>query len=178
MGWICKDVNGMDILYHTGKLSNYCSLSVLIPQKNIGISIMCNMGDFFVGTNLIENLYKGVISIIIDDNDMPNINKNDYLKQHTVINMALLVLILLCVLPAVLYGIRGTPFQFTTLNVCMLILIHLVIPVILLGAFPIVGIPYEAVTDFAPDIFAVLISCSFILFMTGAWRLISLIILK
>lgn len=176
MGWICKNVNGIDILYHTGKLSNYCTLSALIPQKNIGISIMCNMGDFFVGTDLIEKLYEGVISILINNKDMPDINKNEYLKQHTVINVALLILIALCVLPAVLYGIRGIPFQPTILNVCMLILIHLVIPVILIRAFPILGIPYEVVTDFAPDIFAVLIVCSFILFMTGVWKIISLVI--
>ena len=178
LGWIYKNVNGIDILYHTGKLSTYNSLSVLIPQKNIGISIMCSMGDFFVGTNLIEKLYEGIISILIDNGNVPSIQKNEYAKQHIAINMVLFVLIMICTLPAVLYSIQTSPFHPTILNVCTLALIHIAAPVFLIRVFPILGIPYEVVTDFAPDIFAILIGCSLMLFISGMWKLASLIILR
>ncbi len=178
LGWIYKNVNGIDILYHTGKLSTYNSLSVLIPQKNIGISIMCNMGDFLVGTNLIEKLYEGIISILIDDDNVPSIQKNEYVKKHIAINLVLFVLIVLCTLPVVLYHIQVVPFHPTMLNICTLALIHIVVPVFLIIVFPILGIPYEVILDFAPDIFAILLGCSLTLFISGVWKVVSSVILS
>lgn len=172
LGWISKNVNGIDILYHTGKLSNYCSLSVLIPEKNIGVSVMCNMGDFLVATNLIEKLYEGIISIIIDNSDMPNIQKSDFIKQHIIINLVMLILFALCLLPAILFGLTGAAFQLNVTNICMFLLIHIAAPIMFIIAFPVIlGIPYEVVIDFAPDISLVLISCSFILSITGVWKI-------
>ena len=175
LGWIWKNVSGIDILYHTGKLSNFCSLSVLIPQKNIGISVMCNMGDFLVGTNQIEKLYEGIISILINHEDIPIIQKNTYLKQHIFINMSLLFLVFLCLLPAILYRLTGAIFYPTTLNCCVFTLIHIIIPIILIRLFPILGITYEVATDFAPDILLILLICSVILFSTGAWKLVLIV---
>lgn len=175
LGWVWKTINGIDILYHTGKLSDFCSLSVLIPQKDITISVMCNMGDFFVGTNQIEKLYEGIISILIENKDVPTIQKSDYLRQHIVINISLCVLFVLCALSTNLCDLTGTSSHPTIIKYCKFILIHVTIPIILIGFFRFLGIPYEIVTDFAPDIFAILIACSVILFLTGAWKLVSIV---
>lgn len=83
-GWILKKVNGTDILYHTGKLSNFSSLSVIIPDKGIGVTVLCNVGDFFVGTNQIEKMYEGIISILLASEGIPIIPKYTYLKTHIV----------------------------------------------------------------------------------------------
>ncbi|SHK22602.1 serine hydrolase domain-containing protein [Hespellia stercorisuis] len=102
-GWINKTINNVDILYHTGKLSNFCSFSALIPDKHLGISITCNFGDFLVGTNQIEKLYEGITSILINKDIANYINPYDYFIRHSVINSILLILLMLCSLPFILY---------------------------------------------------------------------------
>ncbi|MDD2996833.1 MAG: serine hydrolase [Paludibacter sp.] len=171
MGWIYKNINGTDVLYHTGKLSAYSSLSVVIPQKNIGISVMCNMGDFLVGTKLVEQLFEGIISVTID-HDIPTIPANSYVKQHAIINLTLLILFTLCLFPAIMLIIKGGLFYFNAKTVCSFILLHMLLPVIFIKFFSIFKIPNKVAADFAPDIFIVLRICSLILLLTGIWKCI------
>ncbi|MDD3362473.1 MAG: serine hydrolase [Hespellia sp.] len=174
-GWINKTVNNVDILYHTGKLSNFCSFSALIPDKQLGISIACNFGDFLVGTNQIEHLYEGITSILIDKDITNSINPYDYFTKHSVINFVLLILLMLCSLPFILYYFYSV---ITTLNIAngmILIFVHFVIPYILFNIFSFIGISREAMVDFAPDIVLVFSTGSIILFIAGLWKINTLL---
>lgn len=172
MGWIYKNVNKTDIFYHTGKLSSYNSLSVIIPKKNFGISVMCNTGDFFVGTKLIEQLYEGIISIVID-NETAYIPVNSYIKQHSIINLTLLLLFLLCSLPTILFFISKEAFYPNAINILTFIVLHIALPIALLSIFTIFKIPFNIAADFAPDIIIVLTYCSIVLIITGLLKLLS-----
>ncbi|MDD4850091.1 MAG: serine hydrolase [Gemmiger sp.] len=171
MGWVYKNVNGTEILYHTGKLSTYSSLSVIIPQKNIGISVMCNMGDFLVGTNLMEQLYEGIISITIGKAP-PTIPANSYAKQHARINLALLIVFTLCLFPALRLLTKGGAFSVDAKTVCPFLLLHGLLPIAFLEFFAIFKIPDKVVADFAPDVFMVFRICAVTLFITGIWQCI------
>lgn len=172
LGWIYKNVNGIDLLYHTGKTSTFTSISVLIPQKNLTITILCNMGDFFVGTNLIEKLYEGVISIALESNEIPSVDKYKYLKQHSIINLILLTLFFISILPFILYVFRSRTPRTDLLSICKFSLLHMVVPIFLLCIFPLIQIPYTVGFDFAPDILFVLAISSLNLFLTGGYKLI------
>lgn len=171
-GWIYKNVGGTDILYHTGKTSSFTSISVLIPKKDLTITILCSMGDFLVGTNLIEKLYEGVISIVLETDGTLHVDKNEYWKQHSMINLILLLLFLLSILPLILLLMTSRPPQTYFFSICKFLLIHIIAPIFIIGIFPIIKIPYEVGSDFAPDILFVTVICSFFLFSTGALKLV------
>lgn len=174
-GWINKTISDINILYHTGKLSNFCSFSALIPDKNLGISILCNFGDFLVGTRQIENLFEGIISILINKDFTNNINTYDYFISHIAINFLLLILLILCTSPFLLYYFYGLISKLTIVNGTILILVHLIIPYILLNIFSFIGISWQALIDFAPDIFLVFIVGTMMLFVTGLWKISTLL---
>lgn len=174
-GWINKTINNVDILYHTGKLSNFCSFSALIPDKQLGISITCNFGDFLVGTNQIENLYEGMTSILMNKDIANYINPYDYFIKHSVINLTLLILLILCSLPFILYYFYSAITTLNIVNGILFILVHFIIPYILFNIFSIIGISWEAMVDFAPDIVLVFSTGSMILFITGLWKINTLL---
>lgn len=175
-GWIHKNVDGTDILYHTGKTSSFTSISVLIPEKNLTITILCNMGDFLVGTNLIEKLYESVISVILETNEALHVDKNAYRIQHGIINLILILVFLLCIIPLILLVKTNKLPQANLVNVCKLLLIHIIAPAFLICFFPIIKTPYDVAYDFAPDILFVTIICSLTLFLTGILKAVLMFI--
>lgn len=178
MGWINKTIDNTNILYHTGKLSNFCSFSALIPEQNLGISILCNFGDFLVGTKQMENLFEGTISILVNKHFTNHINTYDYFLKHIIINLLLLTLLILCTLPFFIYYFYGIISKLTIINGSILILLHLIIPYILLNIFSFIGISQQALIDFAPDIYFVFIIASLMLFGTAIWKIITLFLFK
>lgn len=171
-GWINKNVNGTDILYHTGKTSTFTSICVLIPQKNMTITILCNMGDFLVGTNLIEKFYESAISIALETNEISYVAGNEYWKQHSIINVTLLLLLFLSILPFIVFIMSGKPLQSDLLSICKFSLMHIVAPAIIISIFPIIQLPYKVGFDFAPDISFIIVVSSINLFWTGLLKIV------
>lgn len=172
LGWIYKNVGYTDILYHTGKTASFTSLSILVPQKNLTITILCNMGDFLVGTNLIEKFYEDVISVALETDGTLYIDKNAYWKQHGIINLILLLLFLLSILPLILLFMTGKLPQAGLFSICKFLFIHVITPILVISIFPIIQLPYEVAYDFAPDILFIAVINSFILFLTGVLKLV------
>lgn len=115
--------------------------------------------------------YEGITSILIDKDITNSINPYDYFTKHSVINFVLLILLMLCSLPFILYYFYSV---ITTLNIAngiILIFVHFVIPYILFNIFLFIGISREAMIDFAPDIVLVFSTGSIILFITGLWKI-------
>lgn len=174
LGWINKTVDDVNILYHTGKLSNFCSISVLIPESNIGISILCNFGDFLVGTKEIENLFEEITSVVINKSFENELHTNKYVVNHITINLLLLVLLVFCTIPFFIYNFYGVISKLTLINGIILILVHLIIPYILLNISSFIGISQQALMDFAPDIYIVFLVGALVLFATGIWKISTL----
>ncbi|MDO5095237.1 MAG: serine hydrolase domain-containing protein [Peptostreptococcaceae bacterium] len=156
-GWIQKKIGKVDMLYHTGKLSNFNSIFVIIPNLNIKIVVLSNVGDFPVATSLLEQLYERIILTTVSSqlkiSERPTdaeFEKNiNYIYPHFVINIVFLLWISFCISTnKVLKKSNSKPlYKIGAVG------IYGLIPILLISIFPLMRIPYVAVRDFFPDLF-------------------------
>lgn len=163
MGWIEKKVDDEPIIYHAGKVENFTSVMVLLPERDLAAVMLFNSMDFLVGQSLIEQIEENVVSIIRGE-EIKEINSNSYILQHGIINVVCLVMIFLCSLPILIFLKREKERKG---NIVISIIIHLVCPILLAIAFPIAGMPLFVIRGFVPDIFLVLILSITILILGG-----------
>lgn len=168
MGWIDKKVKDETIIYHTGKVENYTSVMVLLPQRDLAVVMLFNTMDFLVGQNQIEEIEENVISIVRGE-EIKEINQKTYLVRRVIINAVCLVLVLLSCLPILIFVKRR---QKKKGNLFVAVILHVICPVLLICAFPAAGMPLFVVRGFVPDIFIVLVLSAIILVAGGVLKLV------
>lgn len=162
LGWMAKQVDGQAVFYHSGKTEGFTTMMVLLPEQDLGITMLFNSMDFLVGQNLIEQLEEGIVSLEMG-NTPERIDSNAYLLQHGILDGAMLLLIILSWMPIFLMGIwwkRRCQKPFSPWGLAMDIVIHIVLPTALVVILPGI-VPAFMVKRFVPDVYYVL--CAVIL---------------
>lgn len=179
MGWIEKEVKGQNILYHAGKTENFTSLMVLLPDLDLGITLLFNSMDYMVGQKLIRTLEEGIISIEMGETPV-KIDSKSYLLGHGVADAVMLLAIIASWMPILLMGgwIRRRKKKLIYVpGLIVDILVQIVLPTVLL--FVLFGlVPSFILKRFVPDVYITVIAVSASLYLGGAVKLIAGIILK
>ncbi len=134
MGWVEKEVGGERMLYHTGSVENYTSAMILLPGKDLGISLMFNGADALAGQNLIEQLEAGILAIELEQKPSGVDGRAFYLK-HISVDVAMIVLLLGVWVPIFLMGFwrkRRRNNLWSPVGIGIDALVHLVLPTLLL----------------------------------------------
>ncbi|MCI8377146.1 MAG: serine hydrolase [Lachnospiraceae bacterium] len=179
MGWIEKEVKGQTILYHAGKTENFTSLMVLLPDLDLGITLLFNSMDYMVGQKLIRTLEEGIISIEMGETPV-KIDSKSYLLGHGAADAVMLFALIASWMPILLMGgwIRRRKKKLIYVpGLIVDILVQIVLPTVLL--FVLFGlVPSFIVIRFVPDVYITVIAVSGSLYLGGAIKLIAGIILK
>lgn len=162
-GWIYKTINGTDILYHTGKTPTFNSLLVLIPDKNIGVSVLYSYGDFLVGTPMIEEVNESIVTLLLGESvttikEMPS----SYSTKHLFINVLLVIFALFCTF----ISLRKYNSKAKLKSLFFLVL-QLLFAGILILLFKLMGLSLDVLWEFVPDVLVILVYCLFVLLLSG-----------
>lgn len=179
MGWIEKEIKRQTILYHAGKTENFTSLMVLLPDLDLGITLLFNSMDYMVGQKLIRTLEEGIISIEMGETPV-KIDSKSYLLGHGAADAVMLFALIASWMPILLMGgwIRRRKKKLIYVpGLIVDILVQIVLPTVLL--FVLFGlVPSFIVKRFVPDVYITVIAVSGSLYLGGAVKLIAGIILK
>ncbi|WP_438780446.1 serine hydrolase [Enterococcus sp. DIV0187] len=159
-GWICKVVDGKEILYHTGKTATFNSLVVLIPEEKIGVTMLYSYGDFLVGTPMIEQANEAVVSLLLGKKLTKE--PGSYLLKHVLIDFVLLILVIISTLFALKQGKRGHKIKRILKIVC-----GFIVPILFFLAIELLGTPIEDLFEFIPSTMVTLAYCS-IMFLVSS----------
>lgn len=174
MGWISKQIAGQTILYHSGKIEGFTTMMVLLPEQDLGITMLFNSMDFLVGQNLIEQLEEGIVSFEMG-NEPKQIDSHAYLLQHGIWDGVMLLLIILSWMPVFLMGIwwKGRCKKpLSPLGLTADIVIHIVLPTALVVVLPGI-VPAFMVKRFVPDVYYVLCAVIGVLYFGGVVKLLA-----
>ncbi|MGN0474563.1 MAG: serine hydrolase, partial [Acutalibacteraceae bacterium] len=177
MGWINKKVDGETVVYHSGKVENYTSVMVLLPERNVGVVMLFNSMDFLIGQGMIEKIEEGVISIL-RGNTPEYLSDNEYVIQHILLNVIYFLILVLTIIPIILFiknRYKNTGYKFTALSLILNIILHVVLPVTLIIIFPLMGMPLFVIKGFVPDLYIILIISAVMLFCGGIIKIIWLL---
>lgn len=179
MGWMEKEVKGQTLLYHTGRVENFTSFMVLLPEKDLGITMLLNSMDYLVGQKLIQTLEEGIISIELGETP-EKIDSKSCLLWHGVIDAIMLIALIAAWMPVFLmsgWTKRRKNRLIYIPGLIVDILIQIVLPTVLLLLLPNI-VPTFMVKRFAPDVYYVVAGVIVSLYLGGLIKLITGIILK
>ncbi len=134
MGWIEKEVAGERMLYHTGSVENYTTAMILLPGKDLGISLMFNGADALAGQKLIEQLEAGILAIELEQKPS-SVDGRAFYAKHVSVDVAMIVLLLGAWVPIFLMGFwrkRRRDNLWSPVGIGIDAMVHLVLPTILL----------------------------------------------
>lgn len=179
MGWMEKEVNGHTILFHAGTVENFMTMMVLLPEKELGITMMFNSMDYLVGKELIQKLQEGIVAIELEETP-EKADSNAYLLQHGIIDGIMLIALLLAWLPIFTMGVWCRRRRNKLLNIPGILLdvmINLVLPTVILCCMPKIA-PTFMLKRFVPDLYYVIWAVALSLYLGAVIKLISGIVLK
>lgn len=176
MGWnLIKEPLSQPALRHSGLVENYASCIYLLPESGLGIAVLANTNDWFVTNDKMDRIGWSIALMLMGD-EPDEIGQYEYLTEHLLLDIAYLAVLLSALLP--LFRLRrfgksaaAAPSKAAILTA----LLHLLYPAALL-LFPrvITGTPLWVVRGFVPDLFAVLVVSSALLFACGAAKALML----
>lgn len=164
MGWVLSNDFNEPVLNHSGLVENYTSNMFIFPESGIGIAVLVNMNDYFLGNNLINNIIMHLLG-----RELTDVSDNVYIKYHTLINLCCLLVTLTAVFP-VLFIRRWRKKNHTKGQIVINIFIHAILPVFLLILPYLAGVPLWVVWYFVKDLFLVLVVSAFLLLGTGIYK--------
>lgn len=101
MGWIQREYKGEKIWFHSGKVKNFNSMMVLIPDRNYGFIFLNNTGNFLVGTDLFEKMTENVVKIGLKE-ESESMNGFTYFSKYLILDIVIIGVILL-----LLFNLKG-----------------------------------------------------------------------
>ena len=178
MGWMAKQVDGQAILYHSGKTEGFTAMMVLLPEQDLGITMLFNSMDFLVGQNLIEKMEEGIVSLEMGNTPV-EIDSHAYLLRHGLLDGLLLLLVILAWMPVFLMGVwwkRRCRDWFSPIELAVDVAIHIVLPTALIFILPNI-VPSFMVKRFVPDVYYVLCAVIISLYLGAVIKLLAGLIL-
>lgn len=167
-GWRLVDNYSEPLLYHAGLTENYTSYMCILPESEIGIVLLFNMNDYFVGNGIAEQL-NNEITLHFFEEDTTDINKYNYWFFHLLINAVYILLLIIAVLPLIFLkkwnSIRKDKKLYKV--IISVTTMHIIYPTLLLLAPTILNIPFFAVKAFVPDLYITLVTSAIIAYIGG-----------
>ena len=171
MGWnrIEKPLDE-PVLRHSGLVETGMSCIYVLPERNLGVAVLINTNDYLVTQSMMDAIDWSVTLMLLGMK--PNeIGGWQYPLYHVLYDLLYIIIIAIAVLPLALIKLhikrlsRGKLWQ----KMVTLIAVHAVLPTLIL-LFPVIFVatPLWVVCAFVPDLFAVLIILSVLLYAGGA----------
>lgn len=173
MGWVEKEVDGTRLVFHTGKIPGYNSLMALLPEQEVGVVLLCNLGDFLVASPMVETAGEGALRILMNQEPVAQWEYN-HLLQHIVIDLICLLVLLTALTPLLMWGFwrrRLIKKPISAPFIARLVLLHLVYPAALALVPLVLGIPPGVLADFAPDVMLTLVASILLLLTVGVVKI-------
>lgn len=177
MGWIEKEVSGEKMLYHTGSVENYTTAMILLPGKDLGISLMFNGADALVGQKLIEQLEAGILAIEVEQKPEAVDGKAFYLK-HVAADLGMVIVLLGAWVPIFLMGFwikRRRNNLWNPVGIGIDAAVHLILPTVLLAVLW-QATPVMWMRRFLPAVYYVAIATIISLYVGAAIKVIAMVI--
>lgn len=173
MGWMSTEYKGEEVYYQSGVLEDQMTMMFLIPDKNVGVVMLFNSGDYLVGKQLMEKVCVGVTDIILGDTP-ERIDSKTYLLHHGIIDLLLLVILLGACMPIFMSGIwrKRVSHGFSALRLVKDVAIHLVLPTVIWLVVAKKVFPWALLLRIVPDISMVLIAVIAVLYLGGLLKLV------
>ena len=178
LGWMAKQVEGQTVYYHSGKTEAFTTMMVLLPEQDLGITMLFNSMDFLVGQKLIEQLEEGIVSLEMG-NTPEQIDSHAYLIQHGLLDGVMLFLVILSWMPVFLMGVwwkRRCQKPFSPLGLAADVIIHIVLPTAIVVILPNI-VPVFMVKRFVPDVYYVLCVVTASLYFGAVVKLLAGVVL-
>ncbi len=179
MGWISTQAGGTQIYYQMSCLADTITYMLLVPEKNAGIVMMFNTADYMVGRKLARSICAGVTRILLDQ-EPGHIRQGTYFKQHGVIDLALLVLLVAAWMPILLIGVWGkrAGAKFSVLRLLKDLLLHIGLPTAMLILLPEFSGPWRVWKEYVPDLVYVIWMVIGTLYLGAVVKILQFIIVK
>lgn len=177
MGWIEKEIHGEKMLYHTGCVENYTAAMVLLPEKDMGISMLFNTSDAVSGQKLIQQMEAGILSIQLDKKP-DSVDGKSYFVKHGLIDAAMLLLLLGAWVPIFMMGFwtkKRRNSLWSPLGIGVDVLLHLVLPTVLLAVL-LQCMPLMWIKRFVPSVYLVSIAMIASLYIGAVIKVAAMII--
>lgn len=155
-GWFVGKKNGVEVFSHGGNVETYSTAMTILPEQGVGIIIQVSSDDYLTSQAVLGEIEKGALSYLASGVVPPTV-KLEYWRTHAFINLALAVLMGVCVF--MLLRLKRWRSQPSSRQGWSMIL-SLVVPSAVFILLPMaLRVPYDIIWGFATDI-------AFVLFLT------------
>lgn len=169
MGWLVREAGGVRVLVHDGLVENYATTMVVVPERNVAAVVLTDRNDFLVGNAQVETIGQGVIALLVGQ-EPPRLDDAEHLLGHALVDAALLALLTLALASVARAG--RTPRR-PRLAVASGLLLNLALPGLLIAVPLLVDSTWDAVRDFVPDVYWVLVAVIPLLVGGGLGKLVA-----
>lgn len=153
MGWVRSDKYVETVYNHTGLTENYISDMYLLPESGVGVVFLANTNDYMVTNNLMNKVTSKVVMTLMGY-ATDELDPKDYVDAHLFYDLVFAAFILV----ALMEIIKSHKWRTDNSgNLIANIFLHLFLPVGIVIAPIVGGIPYWVIKDYVPDLF--IVSC-------------------
>lgn len=153
MGWVRSDKYVETVYNHTGLTENYIADMYLLPESGVGVVFLANTNDYMVTNNLMNKVTSKVVMTLMGY-ATDELDPKDYVDAHLFYDLVFAAFILV----ALMEIIKSHKWRTDNSgNLIANIFLHLFLPVGIVIAPIVGGIPYWVIKDYVPDLF--IVSC-------------------
>ena len=177
MGWMETKVAGTRVLYQLGTAQNATTVAMLLPEENLGITMMFNTMDYLVGQKLIQKMEKGILNIVLGKT-ADEIGSSTYMTKYAIVDGLVVLALVLAWLPIMMMGFwshRRKNHIWSIGGICIDVLIHLVVPSVVLGLLYTVA-QTDLIRSYMPDLFLAIWAFAISLYIGAVIKLIAMFV--
>ena len=177
MGWMETKVAGTRVLYQLGTAQNATTVAMLLPEENLGITMMFNTMDYLVGQKLIQKMEKGILNIVLGKT-ADEIGSSTYMTKYAIVDGLVVLALVLAWLPIMMMGFwshRRKNHIWSIGGICIDGLIHLVVPSVVLGLLYTVA-QTDLLRSYMPDLFLAIWAFAISLYIGAVIKLIAMFV--
>ena len=177
MGWMETKVAGTRVLYQLGTAQNATTVAMLLPEENLGITMMFNTMDYLVGQKLIQKMEKGILNIVLGKT-ADEIGSSTYMIKYAIVDGLVVLALVLAWLPIMMMGFwshRRKNHIWSIGGICIDVLIHLVVPSVVLGLLYTVA-QTDLIRSYMPDLFLAIWAFAISLYIGVVIKLIAMLV--
>lgn len=177
MGWMETKVADTRVLYQLGTAQNATTVAMLLPEENLGITMMFNTMDYLVGQKLIQKMEKGILNIVLGKT-ADEIGSSTYMIKYAIVDGLVVLALVLAWLPIMMMGFwshRRKNHIWSIGGICIDVLIHLVVPSVVLGLLYTVA-QTDLIRSYMPDLFLAIWVFAISLYIGVVIKLIAMLV--
>lgn len=177
MGWMETKVADTRVLYQLGTAQNATTVAMLLPEENLGITMMFNTMDYLVGQKLIQKMEKGILNIVLGKT-ADEIGSSTYMIKYAIVDGLVVLALVLAWLPIMMMGFwshRRKNHIWSIGGICIDVLIHLVVPSVVLGLLYTVA-QTDLIRSYMPDLFLAIWVFAISLYIGAVIKLIAMLV--